>query len=125
MIHHSCIIPRISQKKIPPFLLVRDNPQDTPTPYSPRSRVDLCVSHKRLIGSRSFCLVQVSVGWGESLAGGPLAQADALQRVAAALDLLPDLDLSGVPIMIGDRSGLDHLGQMWLPADGMAREWAR
>ena len=69
--------------------------------------------------------MQVSVGWGQSPRGGPPAQAEALQRVAAALDLLPDRDLSGVPIMLGDQRGLDHLGQMWLPADGIAREWAR
>lgn len=66
------------------------------------------------------------MGWGGSLlAGGPPAQAQALQRVADALDLLPDLDLAGVPLMLGDGCGLDPLGQMWLPANEGAQEWAR
>jgi len=76
-----------------------------------------------------YCCVrarQVTVGWDDGLrAEGAAAQAAALQRLAAALDRLEGLDLAGVHVMLGARSGIDNLGQAWLHSAGFTDEWVR
>ncbi len=69
---------------------------------------------------------QVTVGWDDGLrAEGAAAQAAALQRLAAALDRLGGVDLAGVHMMIGAKSGIDNLGQAWLHSPDSTDDWVR
>ena len=58
-------------------------------------------------------------------ADGPAVQAAALQRLAAALDQLEGVDLAGVQVMVGARSGIDNLGQAWLRSADSTADWVR
>ena len=66
------------------------------------------------------------MGWDDGLrAEGSAAQAAALQRLAAALDRLEGVDLAGVHVVIGARSGVDNLGQAWLHSADSTDDWVR
>ena len=52
-------------------------------------------------------------------------QADLLTRLASCLDRTPQVDVSGLHIMIGEEGyGPDKEGKLWLEADATASLWS-
>ena len=47
----------------------------------------------------------------------------ALQKLAAVLDDL-DVDVSGIHMVLGDRTATDHVGRVWLDTQSSAK-WSR
>ncbi|KAL4428229.1 hypothetical protein ABPG75_002318 [Micractinium tetrahymenae] len=70
---------------------------------------------------------RIAAGFGGgAAAAGALRQLSLLRRLVAALDALPQsVDLAGLKITIGDSSGVDGLGTVWLDAEASQAAWER
>ena len=82
---------------------------------------------KMVAHTTSWCDMQVTVGLSSSLQHKSAAvQADILTRLAGALDRIPDVDMAGVHLMVGEEGyGADKLGRLWLHADASQALWSQ
>lgn len=88
---------------------------------------DVVTSSRRMVIARNA----LRMGRGaKAVLQGPLlrasaeAQADALEKLARALDLAPDAEVAGITFVIGGKYGLDGAtGNVWLKWDESAKQW--
>ena len=67
------------------------------------------------------------MGLSSSIQQKPAAvQADLLSRLAGSLDRTPQVDVSGLHLMVGEEGyGPDKEGRLWLDADANATLWSQ
>ncbi|GMH33562.1 hypothetical protein BSKO_01396 [Bryopsis sp. KO-2023] len=67
---------------------------------------------------------QVNVSLGEVCESlSPMRRVQFFEDLAWALDQAPEVDVSGLWMMVGDGSGIDANGRYWLPHNDTRREW--
>lgn len=89
--------------------------------------VDVMTSARRMVIARNALRMGRGV---KAVLQGPLlsapanVQAEALEKLAKALDLAPDAEVGGITFVLGGKYGLDAAtGNVWLKWDARASEW--
>ncbi|GAQ90460.1 Hypothetical protein KFL_006420060 [Klebsormidium nitens] len=88
---------------------------------------DVMTSSRRMVIARNALRMGRGV---KAVLQGPLlsapahVQAEALEKLAKALDLAPDAEVGGITFVLGGKHGLDAAtGNVWLRWDAKATEW--
>eukprot|EP01018_Ginkgo_biloba_P034809 Gb_27721 [translate_table: standard] len=86
----------------------------------------LGMEHKLVVVKNALCIGRgIRVSLCSALVGLTLReQIELLQRLGKALDLCKDINLLGHAVLIGDRYGVDNLGNLWLKHEDDAEKWS-
>lgn len=75
--------------------------------------------------TRKEMFQQITVGFAlATLERGSAEQAEQLRKLAAALDRISHVELTGVHVMLGSDYGVDLQGRLWLDAQDTALFWS-